>query len=529
MTPNSQTLHRQHIEERSSPPTSRRRGFIYGISLVLFLTTVCVIIYLSISQQLIEQLHNDEHTRFKSIQSKFDGKMNLIATEINLIVNNSLTPEAFNNEPFAKKHLTLTLKQILESDNAYLQLRLLDSMGHEFIRINKAGYQSGTIVPKAQLQNKANRFYFTNTSTLPPQTLYLSPIDLNIENGIIQTPYQPVIRFCAPIYNNQKRLIGVAVINYSGNALFDLISNSQSNAHLPLDILNNSGYYLSSPDTNRTWGFMFPEREHHRYDLKYSEEWHSIVTERQGVIRKTNNHIVFSELKIRLPRPFSSSSHHTLYALCIIPETTIAETTNQLIFGLQTGFILLGPLLFYLGWRVGNYQVHQKWLFSLLEQEATHDPLTGLYNRKALFEVLKKAMFQTIRRQSSLSVCFIDLNDLKTINDKFGHKMGDTMLKFCSEAILSNIRVSDSASRIGGDEFVIVFPDCSVDSAEIILQRIAASFTATSVETHGHLWYISYGCTEMFNDDIHPESIIDRADKLMYENKKQSKDQVIDF
>ncbi|MGL1902474.1 MAG: sensor domain-containing diguanylate cyclase [Fibrobacterales bacterium] len=449
--------------------------------------------------------------------------MKLIASEINLIVNNSLTLEAFNKEPFAQKHLTLTLKQILESDEAYLQLRLFDSIGNEFIRINKIGYQSGTIVPQYQLQNKANRYYFTKASVLPPQRLYISPIDLNMENRIIETPYKPVIRFCAPIFNTDKRLIGVAVINYSGSALFDLITTSQSNSLLPLDILNNSGYYLSSPDSSKTWGFMFPEREHHRYDLQHSTEWRTIITQKQGVIQTADDHIVFSELKIQLPHPFSSSSQHTLYALCTIPQVTIAAITNQLMFGLQTGFILLGPLLFYLGWRVGNYQVHQKWLFSLLEQEATHDPLTGLYNRKALFEVLKKSMFQTIRRQSSLSVCFIDLNDLKTINDKFGHKMGDTMLKFCSDAILSNIRVSDSASRIGGDEFVVVFPDCSVNSAEIILQRITASFTASSVEAHGHLWYISYGCTEMLKDDIHPESIIDRADKLMYENKNQKK------
>jgi diguanylate cyclase (GGDEF)-like protein len=520
---NSQALHKKHVEERSKPPKSRKRAVFYGFSLTIFLLIVCALIYITIKQQIIEKLYNQERMRFKIIQSNIDTKMAHISSEISMIVENSLIPVAYKNDLFARMHLTSDLKQIIESDTAYLQLRLYDSSGSEIIRINKTGFRTSEATQNHQLKNNKSHYYFNKAENLPKNSIYISPFDLNVKNGEIETPNLPVIRFCAPIFNNQNKHTGVIGINYSATALFQHLTYTQSNVELPIELLNNSGYYLFSPDTNKLWGFILPEREQQRYDLKNSELWSTITTQKEGAIQNDNNHLLFSTLEIRIPPPLKSNKHQSLYMVCTIPKEVITNITAQLTQGLCIGFFLLGPLLFYLGWRMGNYQVHQRWLFSLLEQEATHDPLTGLYNRKALYDILNKTMYHSIRRDSPLSVCFLDLNDLKAINDEYGHEMGDTMLKHCTNAILSNIRMSDSASRIGGDEFVIIFPDCNAASAEVILNRISLSYSATAIEASGHLRYISYGCTEMLKDDQQPESIIDRADNRMYEHKKKNK------
>ncbi len=101
---------------------------------------------------------------------------------------------------------------------------------------------------------------------------------------------------------------------------------------------------------------------------------------------------------------------------------------------------------------------------ALVRRFAWHDPLTGLPNRSLMLDRLKQAKAQATRQHKKVGVLLIDLDDFKKVNDEFGHRAGDTILKGVAARLLSCLRMCDTACRYGGDEFVILLPE--IDSAD---------------------------------------------------------------
>ena len=100
------------------------------------------------------------------------------------------------------------------------------------------------------------------------------------------------------------------------------------------------------------------------------------------------------------------------------------------------------------------------------------DELTGLYNRRGFTLLAEQEMKLAYRFKRSVSLFFFDVDDLKTINDSFGHAQGDAALKEVSAILKETFREADIPARIGGDEFVVLAPDASIESAEILTKRI---------------------------------------------------------
>jgi len=103
---------------------------------------------------------------------------------------------------------------------------------------------------------------------------------------------------------------------------------------------------------------------------------------------------------------------------------------------------------------------------------ATLDPMTGVKNKKEGFRILDNEIKKIGSNQKSLTICFIDVDDLKKINDQFGHCEGDRLLTRVSRLIRENIRNKDVAFRFGGDEFVIIFPETTEYEAKLVWKRI---------------------------------------------------------
>jgi len=106
-----------------------------------------------------------------------------------------------------------------------------------------------------------------------------------------------------------------------------------------------------------------------------------------------------------------------------------------------------------------------------LEEQARTDSLTGIYNQRAMQEMLKRELRISHRRQTVLSFVYFDIDNFKTINDKLGHIEGDEVLKFIGHTLKEVVRDVDFPCRYGGDEFCLVLPDCAVEEAKIICQR----------------------------------------------------------
>jgi diguanylate cyclase (GGDEF)-like protein len=108
----------------------------------------------------------------------------------------------------------------------------------------------------------------------------------------------------------------------------------------------------------------------------------------------------------------------------------------------------------------------------VLQQQAARDPLTGIYNRRALDEFLPEAIARCNSSDSPLCVLMIDIDHFKPLNDSLGHAAGDQMLKSLAQIIRSTIRETDAAFRNGGDEFVVVLENCDRPTAATLAQRL---------------------------------------------------------
>jgi diguanylate cyclase (GGDEF)-like protein len=145
------------------------------------------------------------------------------------------------------------------------------------------------------------------------------------------------------------------------------------------------------------------------------------------------------------------------------------------------------------------------------------DYLTGLYNRRFVRQIIPKFMAQIERNDGALSVSLIDVNNFKEINDTYGHRMGDTVLQEISLILNHNIRKGDFAARWGGDEFLLVLYDRSVNY-NIVLDRFHTRINDLSKKI-GVEVSVSVGTSVYPNDAKVFDELVCLADKNMYQQK----------
>jgi len=159
---------------------------------------------------------------------------------------------------------------------------------------------------------------------------------------------------------------------------------------------------------------------------------------------------------------------------------------------------------------------------SRIEYLAMHDYLTGLPNRRLFIDRLERGLTQSRREFQRLGVLFLDLNDFKRMNDTYGHEFGDAVLKRVARELIGSVRESDTVARIGGDEFAILLTNLH-DRKDLLpaTSKIINVFK-NPMTIKGHLVEIGVSVGEaLYPDDAEEiESLLDRADRLMYEHKK---------
>ncbi|WP_304542913.1 sensor domain-containing diguanylate cyclase [Sulfurimonas microaerophilic] len=166
-----------------------------------------------------------------------------------------------------------------------------------------------------------------------------------------------------------------------------------------------------------------------------------------------------------------------------------------------------------------------------LEKLANKDALTGLYNRRALFNESSKFIKLAKRDSQPLSLIMFDLDYFKNINDTYGHAAGDDVLKAFAEQ-LQHVRESDIVARIGGEEFILFCPNTDLESATILAQQIRSRTEELSVITERGdvLFTVSAGVTTLDSmNDNKIDDLILRADKALYEAKNKGRNSVVQF
>ncbi|KMQ72849.1 sensor domain-containing phosphodiesterase [Marinobacter subterrani] len=176
---------------------------------------------------------------------------------------------------------------------------------------------------------------------------------------------------------------------------------------------------------------------------------------------------------------------------------------------------------------VGNL-IERKWLYQekrehqkSLEQAANYDALTGLPNRRRLTELFEQELQEANERNGLVSVCFIDLDGFKEINDEHGHAVGDAVLKSVASRLLTSVRTHDVVARLGGDEFVAILRD--VDDERVYARLLDAIRQPISYKHYVLQLSGSMGVTVYPDDDADADLLIRHADQAMYAAKEAGK------
>lgn len=166
-----------------------------------------------------------------------------------------------------------------------------------------------------------------------------------------------------------------------------------------------------------------------------------------------------------------------------------------------------------------------------LHEQTIHDPLTGLYNRRYLSDALTREVMQARRANTTLAIVMADIDHFKFVNDSYGHPAGDEVLVQVASLLKKHARGSDIACRYGGEEFLLVFPGISLESARKRAEEIQQNCAALSIQHEGMniAVMLSFGVA-VYPDHGHQwEQIIAKADKALYESKCNGRNQVTVF
>lgn len=159
-----------------------------------------------------------------------------------------------------------------------------------------------------------------------------------------------------------------------------------------------------------------------------------------------------------------------------------------------------------------------------LERLASRDPLTGCLNRRAFYEAFEKALAESREHGSELCCLMVDIDNFKLINDQFGHAVGDQAIQAVASCLCSELRLTDTVGRYGGEEFCLMFPRTTLteasDLAERLRIRIGAEATDRMRMGSGLVITVSIGVSAMTFGARTPLELIDQADKALYAAKE---------
>jgi len=167
-----------------------------------------------------------------------------------------------------------------------------------------------------------------------------------------------------------------------------------------------------------------------------------------------------------------------------------------------------------------------------LEQQATHDELTRLYNRRYADDYLERQIESTRRHDREFTIALADIDHFKQINDRFSHAVGDQVLRHVAEILVNRCRKTDVVARYGGEEFLLCFPDTGLDFAEQVCGDIRTavenadwSEISDKVGTHVYIT-ISFGVAQL-GKDMRRTTVLSAADMRLYQAKRKGRNLVV--
>ncbi len=307
-------------------------AMILGSVVVL---AVCYLLYRQQTAQLVQRQEDREVVRVQLLTQLMQEQLSPAVTQLRFLADGDALRRYVDGDPAALENAVRRARLFSLETPAYDQVRFLDESGQEVFRINQGGKE----VPREQLQNKADRRYFQDANRLGPGEIYVSAFDLNIENGRIEQPIKPTLRFATPVFDTSGRRRGVYTVNYLGGALITRLQQASAAANHRLRLLNSAGYWLKAAAPSLEWGWVLSGRA--EYTLARSDPalWSRMWAEPSG--QRTSSEGVFTWQRI-LPKDYvrTGTAVHSDDAYLIMASEISSAELEALTADLRRIFIV---------------------------------------------------------------------------------------------------------------------------------------------------------------------------------------------
>lgn len=251
---------------------------------------------------------------------------------------------------------------LLSRNPSYDKVRWIDEQGFERVRVNNIeGHPY--LVSGRDLQDKHERYFFSETMKLNEGFIYISPLDLNMDNGQLEIPYKPTLRVATPVFNKARMPRGILIINIAAEPMLHFFVQSAGPAANRLMLVNEEGYWLKSPDESDEWGFMFQRKV--TLSARHPKVWEAISKLDRGQIKLADGLWTWSSV---VPMPGDKRVSHNIHwkAISHLPTSELS-TLESTVWQAKLVSALIVLSLFGVG--IGSL-VHAKAARTQAENEA---------------------------------------------------------------------------------------------------------------------------------------------------------------
>ncbi len=335
----------------------KKDKFINRKFLIILICILFLILFAFLIVNGFLNLNRDEKIHIAEAKDMIDQRMDSLLIEMNVFPQNIEDDLLFLSKLSSLKKvidsrggdsiedLEEDFLEFLRQSTAYYQLVYIDEVGQEVVRVefDKKSYK---IISKERLQNKVDRDYFQKTIVLDERETYISQLSLNIKDREENLNYFPVMGAATPVFSKEGELRGILFFNLYADYFLEDIRRSQRDGE-KVFLINKEGYYLSHPDKNKEFGFMFGKEQNNFFKDYPDISKEMLLGFNERRFESNGNIFSFKYIYPSLKEAGSSGNEEQYWILVTISEKTELEKTikrlkiDYLYFLLFSGLIML--------------------------------------------------------------------------------------------------------------------------------------------------------------------------------------------
>ncbi len=414
---------------------------------------------------------------------------------------------------------------------SYDKIRFVEPDGQERLRVE---YRDGNpaVVPSSRLQNVSDRHFFEHGMRASPGQIYFGKFDLaRDEDGKPVEPYRPVLRCTIAVADPDQPgdVCGLLVLSYLAGVMLQQMEPEQQL------LLNEQGHVLHGGKPEHRYGFVMENAG--SFARRRPLAWTRILQEREGqVVIPEEGMFTFSRIVPRdiigrngaIPAPTDATASEDAFWQVVshVPPARLYAATRGLRAGLTWFFAVLAVIIAMVSLHYARLIMRRSEMQQKLREYALTDSLTKIYNRRFGLRMLDRLTKECRRLGARLTVFMIDLDGLKRINDRYGHKAGDEVIFQVATALRDGLREVDVVARFGGDEFLVIQPFTMIENGRKGIERVREQLLGGGLKKYAeaNVGFSAGGAEFDPRESPSITQLLDAADKAMYEEKRRKRE-----